>query len=95
MDDNLKSKERYLFIRNDVVPGHFEKYFRANFIDVVWKDPNRQLRVFNYETKERTFDKNKIHIMPLQWIKTIVKLEDIIGDAILPLDVVRVIDNFW
>jgi hypothetical protein len=95
MDENLKSKERYLFITNDVAPNHFEKYFRANFIDVVWKDPNRQLRVFKYEAKERAFDKNKIHIMPFQWIKNAVKLEDIIGDTILPLDIVRVIDSFW
>jgi hypothetical protein len=95
MDTNLKSKERYLFIRNDSVSQIFEKYFRANFIDVVWKDPNRQLRVFNYEAKDRAFDKNKIHIMPLQCIKNVVKLEDIIGDSILPLDIVRVIDSFW
>jgi hypothetical protein len=95
MDANLESKERYLFIRNDSVSQIFEKYFRANFIDVVWKDPNRQLRVFKYEAKERAFDKNKIHIMPFQWIKNAVKLEDIIGDTILPLDIVRVIDSFW
>jgi hypothetical protein len=95
MDENLKSKERYLFITNDVAPNHFEKYFRANFIDIVWKDPNRQLRVFNYETKEREIEKDKFYIMPFQWIKTIAKLEDIIGDATLPLDVVRVIDSFW
>jgi hypothetical protein len=95
MDDNLKSKERYLFIRNDVVPGHFEKYFRANFIDVVWKDPNRQLRVFNYETKEREIEKHKFYIMPFKWINNVFKLENLIGDKILPLDVVRIIDSFW
>ena len=95
MKTSLTSKERYLFIRNDSIPDHFEKYFRANFIDIVWKDPNRQLRVFNYEAKDRAFVKNNMHVMPLQWIKNVVKLEDIMGDAILPLDIIRVIDNFW
>jgi hypothetical protein len=33
--------------------------------------------------------------MPLDWIESVYKLENIIGDSILPLDVVRLIDNFW
>jgi disulfide oxidoreductase YuzD len=100
MDSNLKSKERYLFVRNDISPKYFEKYFRANYIDVVCEDPKRQIRVFNYETKNETFEKSdmhkdNIHVMPFVWINNVFKLEDIVGKSVLPLDVVRIIDSFW
>jgi hypothetical protein len=84
-------KERYLFVRyNDNL--YFDKYFRANYIDIVRK----HLRVYDYEDTITHLNRgNYLHIMPSQWIKSIYKLEDIIGDSVLPLDIVRLIDNFW
>jgi hypothetical protein len=84
-------KERYLFVRyND--SSHFDKYFRANYIDIVRK----QLRVYHYEDSITHLNRDiYLHVMPLEWIESIYKLEDIIGDSVLPLDIVRLINNFW
>jgi len=87
----LVKKQRYLFIRY-CDNTCFDMYFRANYIDIVCK----HLRVYDYEDTTTNLSKREyLHIMPFQWIKSIQKLEDIIGDTILPLDVVRLIDNFW
>jgi len=85
----LVKKQRYLFIRH-CDNTCFDMYFRANYIDIVCK----HLRVYGYEDTITHLSK-RLHIMPYHWIKSIQKLEDIIGDTILPLDVVRLIDNFW
>jgi hypothetical protein len=87
----LVQKERYLFIRycNN---AHFDIYFRANYIDII----NQNLRVYDYEDSLTHLSRGKyLHIMPFQWIQNVYKLEDIIGDSVLPLDIVRLIDNFW
>lgn len=87
----LIKKERYLFIRY-YDNTHFDIYFRANYIDVTCK----HLRVYDYEDSITHLSRGKyLHIMPFHWIKGVYKLENIIGDSILPLDVVRLIDNFW
>lgn len=87
----LVKKERYLFIRYNDSP-YFSKYFRANYIDIVRK----QIRVYDYEDSLTPISRGKyLHIMPLEWIESIYKLEDIVGDSVLPLDIVRLIDNFW
>ena len=87
----LVKKERYLFVRYDD-SSHFDKYFRANYIDVVRK----QIRVYQYEDTITHLNKDTyLRVMPLEWIESIYKLENIIGDSILPLDVVRLINNFW
>jgi len=94
MEIKLKSRKRYLFICKSL-NNCFDKHFRANFIDIVCSDPYKQIRVFNYQEKNALLEKNILHVMPFAWIKNVLKLEDIIGDAVLPLDVVRIIDSFW
>jgi hypothetical protein len=88
---SLVKNERYLFVRyNDST--HFDKYFRANYIDIVRK----QVRVYDYEDTITHLNRDVyLHVLPLHWIKRVYKLENIIGDSVLPLDIVRLIDNFW
>jgi hypothetical protein len=87
----LIKKERYLFRRyND--SSYYNQYFRANYIDIIRK----QIRVYDYQDTITNLNRNAcLRIMPLEWIESVYKLENIIGDSILPLDIVRLIDNFW
>jgi hypothetical protein len=61
--------------------------FRANFIRVI----NTTLLVNSYETERSS---NTIVSIPVEWIKKTERLEDIIGDTVLPSDVLLLIDNF-
>jgi len=61
--------------------------FRANFISVT----NRRLLVNSCETEKSS---NTIITIPTDWITKIETLTDMIGDTILPSDVLLLIDNF-
>jgi hypothetical protein len=61
--------------------------FRANFIRVI----NTTLLVNSCETEKSS---NTIVSIPTDWIKKTERLEDIIGDTVLPSDVLLLIDNF-
>jgi len=78
--------QRYLFYHQ---APHEDKCitFRANFITVI----NTTLLVNSSETERWS---NTIVSMPTDWIKKIERLEDIIGDTVLPSDVLLLIDNF-
>jgi len=61
--------------------------FRANFISVI----NTTLLVNSSETERTT---NTIVSIPTDWITKVESLQDIIGETILPSDVLLLIDNF-
>lgn len=61
--------------------------FRANFIKVI----NTTLLVNSSETERWS---NTVVSIPTDWIKKIERLEDIIGDTVLPSDVLLCIDSF-
>ena len=61
--------------------------FRANFIRVI----NTTLLVNSHQTEKSS---NTIVSIPTDWIKKTERLEDIIGDTVLPSDVLLLIDNF-
>lgn len=61
--------------------------FRANFIRVI----NTTLLVNSSETERWS---NTIVSIPTDWIKKTECLEDIIGDTVLPSDVLLLIDNY-
>jgi hypothetical protein len=61
--------------------------FRANFVSVI----NTTLLVNSSETERTT---NTIVSIPTDWIKKTERLEDIIGDTVLPSDILLLIDNF-
>jgi len=78
--------QRYLFYHQ--APYEDEcSTFRANFISIL----NTTLLVNSSETERTT---NTIVSIPTDWIKKTERLEDIIGDAILPSDVLLLIDNY-
>jgi hypothetical protein len=61
--------------------------FRANFIRVI----NTTLLVNSHQTEKSS---NTIVSIPTDWIKKTECLEDIIGDTVLPSDVLLLIDNY-
>jgi hypothetical protein len=61
--------------------------FRANFISVI----NTTLLVNSCENEKSS---NTIVSIPTDWIKKTERLEDIIGDTVLPSDVLLLIDNY-
>ena len=61
--------------------------FRANFISVI--DTTLLVNSCENEKSSKT-----IKTIPTDWIKKTERLEDIIGDTVLPSDVLLLIDNF-
>jgi hypothetical protein len=78
--------QRYLFYHKAPYQDQHST-FRANFISIL----NTTLIVNSCET-----ELNKITFVsiPCEWIIKVKRLEDIIGDAILPSDVLLLIDNY-
>lgn len=78
--------QRYLFYHQ---APHEDKCvtFRANFISII----NTTLLVNSSETERWS---NTIVSIPTNWIKKTERLEDIIGDTILPSDILLLIDSF-
>jgi len=78
--------QRYLF--HEKAPYHDKCItFRANFISVI----NKTLLVNSCENEKSS---KTIKTIPTDWIKKTERLEDIIGDTVLPSDVLLLIDNF-
>ena len=61
--------------------------FRANFIRVI----NTTLLVKSSQNEKSS---NTIVSIPVEWITKVESLEDMIGDRLLPSDVLLLIDNF-
>jgi hypothetical protein len=61
--------------------------FRANFIRVI----NTTLLVNSSQNEKSS---NTIVSIPVEWITKVESLEDMIGDRLLPSDVLLLIDNF-
>ena len=61
--------------------------FRANFIRVT----NTTLLVNSHQAEKSS---NTIVSIPVEWITEVECLEDIIGDTVLPSDVLLLIDNY-
>ncbi len=78
--------QRYLFYHK---APYEEKCitFRANFISVT----NTMLFVNSCENEKSS---KTILTIPTDWIKKIERIEDIIGDVVVPSDVLLLIDNF-
>jgi hypothetical protein len=63
------------------------KFYRANFFSIC----NTTL-VTNCNEREK--DKNTFVSTPIEWVTNITLLEDILHNIKLPVDVLRMIDNF-
>lgn len=61
--------------------------FRANFIRVI----NTTLLVNSHQTEKSS---NTIVSIPVEWITKVESLEDMIGDTLLPSELLLLIDNF-
>jgi hypothetical protein len=79
--------QRYLFYHQAPYEDQHST-FRANFISIL----NKTLLV-NSSENERWC--NTIVSIPCEWIIKVKRLEDIIGDAILPSDILLIVDNYF
>lgn len=85
-DKHFIKGQRYLFYHQ---APHEDKCttFRANFIRVI----NTTLLVNSHQTEKSS---NTIVSIPLEWITKVESLEDMIGDRLLPSELLLLIDNF-
>jgi len=85
-DKHFIKGQRYLF--HEKAPYNDKCItFRANFIRVI----NTTLLVNSCENERYS---KTIKTIPTDWIKKTECLEDIIGDTVLPSDVLLLIDNY-
>jgi hypothetical protein len=82
---NLIQGKRYLFYRKS---PYDENSFRANFKIILGKT-----LIVNSSENESS-SKTEVSI-PVRWITNVVSLEEIMGDSKLPLDVIRLINEYW
>jgi len=82
---NLIQGKRYLFYRKS---PYDEKSFRANF-----KIIRGKTLIVNSSENESS-PKTQVNT-PVSWITNVVSLEEIMGDSKLPLDVIRLINEYW
>ena len=85
-DKHFIKGQRYLFYHQ---APHEDKCttFRANFIRVI----NTTLLVNSHQTEKSS---NTIVSIPVEWITKVESVEDMIGDTLLPSELLLLIDNF-
>lgn len=88
MDTGLSKKlikgQRYRF---QLRTPYSHEFYRANFFAIY-----DTTLVTNFSQKEN--NKNTFISTPIEWVTNIILLEDILPNIKLPVDVLRIIDNF-